>query len=139
MNNGKYVLLVEDNQDDVTLTKIAFKKAQIQNRLEVVWDGAEAMEYLFGKGRYANRDRSDKPAVILLDLKLPLVGGVQVLEAIYADINYGGVPVVVLTSSMEASDQRACNQFGVTEYLQKPNSLSKFMEILNDIKAKWLD
>ena len=138
MNNSKYVLLVEDNQDDVTLTKIAFKKAQIQNRLEVVWDGAEAMEYLFGNGRYANRDLSDKPAVILLDLKLPLVGGVQVLRAIRLDANTKDIPVIVLTSSMEASDQRACNQFGVTEYAQKPSSLPKFIEMLHHIKSGFL-
>jgi len=138
MINEKYVLLIEDNHDDVTLTQIAFRKAQITNRLDVVWDGVEAMEFLFCKGRYASRNVNDKPAVILLDLKLPLVSGVQVLKAVRGDNNYRDIPIVVLTSSMEASDQRACNHNGVTEYLQKPESLSKFIEIVQNIKSAFL-
>ena len=132
------MLLVEDNQDDVTLTKIAFKKAEVTNRLEVVCDGVEAMEYLFGSGRYTDRDLSNKPAVIMLDLKLPLFSGLQVLRAIRLDANTRDIPVIVLTSSMEASDQRACQHYGVTEYLQKPGSLSKFIEIICNIKSGFL-
>jgi two-component system response regulator len=138
MTNQKYVLLIEDNRDDVTLTELAFRKAQITNRLDVVWDGVEAMEFLFCTGRYVGRDLSNKPAVILLDLKLPLVSGVQLLKAVRADINYRDIPIVVLTSSMEASDQRACNRCGVTAYLQKPESLSKFIEIVQNIKSTFL-
>jgi two-component system response regulator len=138
MTNQKYVLLIEDNRDDVTLTELAFRKAQITNRLDVVWDGVEAMEFLFCTGRYVGRDLSNKPAVILLDLKLPLVSGVQLLKAVRADANYRDIPIVVLTSSMEASDQRACNRCGVTEYLQKPESLSKFIEIVQNIKSTFL-
>jgi two-component system response regulator len=139
MANEKYVLLIEDNPDDVTLTQIAFKRAQITNHLNVVWDGVEATEFLFGTGRYAGRDLMNKPAIILLDLKLPLLNGVQVLKAIRMDTNTKDIPVIVLTSSMEVSDQRACNHYGVTEYLQKPSSLSIFIEIVKNIKSRWLD
>jgi two-component system response regulator len=139
MKNEKYVLLIEDNPDDVTLTQVAFRKAQITNRLNVVWDGVEALEFLFGTGRYAGRDLSDKPAVILLDLKLPLLNGEQVLRAIRENVNTKDIPVIVLTSSMEASDQRACNHHGVTGYLQKPSNLSKFIEIVSHIKSSFLN
>jgi two-component system response regulator len=97
------------------------------------------MEFLFGTGRYAGRDLTNKPAVILLDLKLPLLNGVQVLKAIRENVNTKDIPVIVLTSSMETSDQRACNHCGVTEYLQKPGSLSKFIEIVAHIKSVFLD
>jgi two-component system response regulator len=139
VENEKYILLTEDNPDDVTLTRIAFRKAGVTNRLDVVWDGVEAMEFLFGTGRYAGRDLTNKPAVILLDLKLPLLNGVQVLKAIRENVNTKDIPVIVLTSSMETSDQRACNHCGVTEYLQKPGSLSKFIEIVAHIKSVFLD
>jgi two-component system response regulator len=139
VENEKYILLTEDNPDDVTLTRIAFRKAGLTNRLDVVWDGVEAMEFLFGTGRYAGRDLTNKPAVILLDLKLPLLNGVQVLKAIRENVNTKDIPVIVLTSSMETSDQRACNHCGVTEYLQKPGSLSKFIEIVAHIKSVFLD
>jgi two-component system response regulator len=138
MTNEKYVLLIEDNPDDVTLTQVAFRKAQITNRLDVVWDGVEAMEFLFCTGRYAGRNVSDEPAVILLDLKLPLVNGLQVLKAVRMDAQTRDIPVVVLTSSMEASDQKACHHNGVTEYLQKPDSLSKYIEIVKNIKSTFL-
>jgi two-component system response regulator len=138
MANENYVLLVEDNPDDVTLTRIAFRKAGVINRLDVVWDGVEATEYLFGNGRYADRDPVNKPSVILLDLKLPLLNGVQVLKAIRENVKTKDIPVIVLTSSMEASDQRACQHYGVTEYLQKPGSLSKFIEIVTHVKSVFL-
>ena len=139
MTTDKYVLLVEDNPDDVILTQIAFRKAEIADRLRVVSDGAEALEFLFCEGRYANSNAPHKPAIILLDIKLPLLNGIQVLQAIRADENFRDIPVMVLTSSMEASDQRVCNHLGITDYLQKPGSLSKFVEIIRDVKSEWLD
>ena len=104
----------------------------------MVWDGVEAMEFIFGTGRYAKRDLTDKPAVILLDLKLPLLNGLQVLKAIRENVNTKDIPVIVLTSSTEVSDQRACNHCGITEYLQKPSNLSKFIEIVKNIKSAFL-
>ena len=137
--NEKYVLLVEDNSDDVILTQVAFKKAQITNPLKVVRDGAEALEFIFCHGRYADRDPNNKPAVILLDLKLPQVDGLKVLEQIRADTNTLEIPVIVLTSSMEAQDQRTCYRLGVSDYLQKPTDFAKFLEIVEQIKSRWLD
>jgi two-component system, response regulator len=137
--NEKYVLLVEDSSDDVILTQLAFKKAQITNPLKVVWDGVEALEFIFCQGRYADRDPNNKPAVILLDLKLPQVDGLKVLKQIRADTNTLEIPVMVLTSSMEAQDQRACYRLGVSDYLQKPTDFTKFFEIVKQIKSEWLD
>ena len=137
--NEKYVLLVEDSPDDVVLTQLAFKKAQITNPLKVVWDGAEALEFIFCQGRYADRDPNNKPAVILLDLKLPQVDGFNVLKHIRADTNTMKIPVIVLTSSMEAQDQRACYRLGVSDYLQKPTDFAKFFGIVEQIKSRWLD
>src|ERR1019366_2677207 len=99
--NGVEILLVEDNPNDVKLTLHAFKKNNLSNRILVVRDGAEALEYLFCTGRYADRNTEDCPKVILLDLKLPLVDGVEVLRRIKADPRTQMIPVVVLTSSRE--------------------------------------
>jgi CheY-like chemotaxis protein len=137
--NEKYVLLVEDSSDDVILTQLAFKKAQITNPLKVVWDGIEALEFIFCQGRYADRDPNNKPAIILLDIKLPQVDGLKLLEQIRADTNTLEIPVIVLTSSMEAQDQRACYHLGVSDYLQKPTDFAKFFEIVKQIKSRWLD
>jgi two-component system response regulator len=139
MTTDKYVLPVEDNPDDVILTQVAFRKAEIANPLQVTADGVAAMDFLFCRGRYAGRDPNDKPALILLDIKLPLINGVQVFQAIHENTDTSNIPVIVLTSSMEASDQRICNHLGVTNYLQKPASLSKFIEIVRDMKFEWLD
>ena len=137
--NEKYVLLVEDNTDEVILTQLAFKKAQITNPLEVVRDGVEALEFIFCRGRYADRDPNNKPAVILLDVKLPQVDGLEVLEQIRADTSTLEIPVIALTSSMEVQDQRACYRLGVSDYLQKPTGFAKFFEIVEQIKSRWLD
>ena len=139
MTTDKYVLLVEDNPDDVILTQVAFRKAEIADLLRVAVDGVDAMDFLFRRGLYGGRDPDDKPALILLDIKLPLVNGVQVLRAIRENTNTRNIPVIVLTSSMEASDQRICNHLGVNNYLQKPGSLSKFIEIVRGWKSEWLD
>jgi len=104
MTTDKYVLPVEDNPDDVILTQVAFRKAEIANPLQVTADGVAAMDFLFCCGRYAGRDPNDKPALILFDIKLPRVNGVQVLQAIRENTNTRNIPVIVLTSSMEASD-----------------------------------
>jgi two-component system, response regulator len=139
MTNEKYVLLVEDNPDDVKLTMIAFKRAQIAASLVVVSDGVEALEFVFCSDRYADRNLNDKPTFILLDLKLPFVNGIQVLEQIRADIKTKDIPVIVLTSSLETQDQDACNRLGVSGYLQKPNNLTDFVDALRHFKAQWLD
>jgi two-component system, response regulator len=136
--NDKYVLLVEDNPDDVTLTEIAFKKSQITNKLVVVVDGQEALDFLFGHGQYAGRDPQDKPALVLLDLKLPLVSGMDVLKEMRADSLTSRIPVVVLTSSMEDNDQVESCKLGANDFIRKPTGFSHFVDIIQQIKVKWL-
>jgi two-component system, response regulator len=137
--NDKYVLLVEDNPDDVTLTEIAFKKGQIPNKLVVAVDGEEALDFLFCRGKHAGQDICEKPALVLLDLKLPLVSGLDVLKAIRADSRTSQIPVVVLTSSMEDNDRiESCN-LGANDFIRKPTGFSHFVEIIQRVKAKWLN
>lgn len=139
MANEKYALIVEDNPDDALLAKMAFKRAQIANPLFLVSDGVEALDFIFCLRQYANREPRDNPAFILLDLKLPLINGIQVLEQIRTNINTRDIPVVVLTSSLEPQDQSACRLLGVSDYLQKPNDLNEFVDIIRQFKARWLN
>jgi two-component system, response regulator len=132
----KYVLLVEDNPDDVVLTEIAFKKAQVTNQLVVATNGRQALHYLFSP---ANGEGKDKPGLILLDLKLPIVSGLDVLKEIKANQDTSQIPVIVLTSSSEEKDQTESYRLGACDYIRKPTSISKFIEIVKDIKVKCLE
>ncbi len=134
----KHILLVEDNPDDVELTLRAFKKNRIINCLHVVTDGAEALEYLFGTGKYAGRDTSHQPTVILLDLKLPKVDGLEVLKAIRADERTKLLPVVVLTSSKEEMDIMNVYTNGANSYIRKPVEFEKFIEAVGQLGLYWL-
>ena len=134
----KHILLVEDNPDDVELTLRAFKKNHIMNSLQVVTDGAEALEYLFGTGKYAGRDTSRQPTVILLDLKLPKVDGLEVLKAIRADERTKLLPVVVLTSSKEEMDIMNVYASGANSYIRKPVEFEKFIEAVGQLGLYWL-
>ena len=136
--NDKYVLLVEDNPDDVTLTEIAFKKGQVHNKLVVAVDGQEALDFLFCRGKHAGEDSCEKPALVLLDLKLPLVSGMDVLKAIRADARTSQIPVVILTSSMEDNDKTESCKLGANDFIRKPTGFSNFVEIIQQVKAKWL-
>jgi two-component system, response regulator len=136
--NDKFVLLVEDNEDDVTLTEMAFKKGQLTGKLVVVVDGREALDFLFYHGKYTNRTPAENPALILLDLKLPLVSGLDVLKEIRADKNTSQIPVVILTSSIEEKDQTDSYRLGANEFIIKPTGFSHFIEVIQQIKAKWL-
>ena len=138
--NGKYVLLVEDNPDDVTLTEMAFRRGKVTNPLVVVSDGQEALDFLDAKGKYSERNPGDKPALILLDLKLPLVSGLDVLKAIRAESRTSQIPtVVVLTSSLEEKDRTDSYKLGANDFIRKPPSYTDFVEVIQQIKAKWLD
>ncbi len=132
------ILLVEDNPNDVELTLHAFQAHKIGNRVHVVRDGAEALEFIFGTGRYAERDLNAHPKVILLDLKLPLVDGMDVLRRVKADPRTRSIPVVVLTSSHEEKDMVESYELGVNSYIVKPVDFGQFTESARTLGMYWL-
>jgi two-component system, response regulator len=135
----KYILLVEDNQDEVTLTEFAFKKANIDNKLVVASDGRRALDYLFALDSFSDTGPGDKPGLILLDLKLPVVSGLDVLKEIKASKDTTHIPVIMLTSSSEEKDQTESYRLGASDFISKPTGLIEFIAIVKQIKAKWLD
>lgn len=134
----KIILLVEDNPDDVALTLRALKRNNIANKVDVVTDGAEALDYLFGTGKYDGRDTTVAPAVVLLDLGLPKVGGLEVLRRIRADERSSLLPVVILTSSTEEQDRISGYKLGANSYIRKPVDFDKFTEAVRQLGLYWL-
>jgi len=134
----KVILLVEDNPDDEALTLRAFKKSNMLNEVVVARDGAEALDYLFATGAYAGRDTSVVPQLILLDLKLPKVNGLEVLERIRADERTRLVPVVLLTSSREEQDLIEGYSLGANSYIRKPVDFVQFTEVIRNVGMYWL-
>ncbi len=132
------ILLVEDNPDDEALTLRALKKKNIANEVVVARDGAEALDYLFAKGAFKDRDKSILPAVILLDLKLPKIDGLEVLKEIRADIRTKFLPVVVLTSSKEEQDLSISYSHGCNSYIRKPVDFDSFAEAIAHLGLYWL-
>jgi len=136
--SGKIILLVEDNPDDVELTLRALKKNNIANEVVVAGDGAEALEYLMAIGKYAGRAIADPPEVVLLDLKLPKLGGLEVLRAMRADPRTQMLPVVILTSSTEERDIIASYQLGANSYIRKPVDFDQFVDAIRQLGLYWL-
>ena len=136
--NDKTILLVEDNPDDEALTLRALKKNNILNPVTIVRDGAEALDYLFCQGAYAGRDARLQPAVILLDLKLPKIDGLEVLKRLRADARTRLLPVVILTSSKEEQDLASGYSLGANSYIRKPVDFTKFMEAVRQLGLYWL-
>jgi two-component system response regulator len=134
----KDILLVEDNPDDVELTRIAFAEAQLDSRLDVVRDGAEALDYLFARGAHAGRDPAKLPSIVLLDLNLPKVDGREVLQAIRADEATRSLPVVVLTTSTEPFDVDASYALGANSYIRKPVDFEQFVWAVKQVGLYWL-
>ena len=134
----KIILLVEDNPDDVTLTVRAFKKNDISNKVVVAKDGVEALDYLFGTGMYAGRDVKDMPVVVLLDLKLPKIDGLEVLRSIRQNEFTRLLPVVILTSSSEEQDVINGYKLGVNSYIRKPVDYNQFSEAIKYLGLYWL-
>lgn len=132
------ILLVEDNLDDVALTLRAFKKNNILNEVIVANDGVEALDYMFGTGKHAMRDIEDMPAIILLDLKLPRIGGLEVLKRLRADERTKMVPIVILTSSKEEQDLINGYKLGCNSYIQKPVDFEQFMDAVKQLGVYWL-
>ena len=137
MAEGVEILLVEDNPNDVELTLHVFRKNRISNRIHVVQDGAEALDFIFCTGAYAARHIEDWPRVILLDLKLPFVDGLEVLQRIKADPRTQAIPVVMLTSSREESDILRSYQLGVNSYIVKPVDFEQFNESVKNLGLYW--
>jgi two-component system response regulator len=135
---NKVILLVEDNPRDEALTLRALKKSNIVNEVIVARDGVEALDYLFGKGAYDGRDTSSKPQLILLDLKLPKLDGLEVLRSIRSDDRTKRLPVVIFTSSSEEEDMVKSYDLGANSYVRKPVDFDQFLEATRRLGLYWL-
>jgi two-component system response regulator len=136
--DNKIILLVEDNPDDEALTLRALKKNNISNHVIVARDGAEALDYLFGAGQYSGRDANLTPQVVLLDLKLPKVEGLEVLRRLRANESTKLLPVVILTSSNEEQDRINGYDSGANSYVRKPVDFNQFIEAVRQLGLYWL-
>ena len=136
--DGRTILLVEDNPDDVALTLRGLHKGNILNEVVVARDGVEALDYLFGEGEYSGRDLSEMPALILLDLNMPRLNGMDVLKRIRADNRTRLLRVVMLTSSVEENDLVGSYNLGANSYVRKPVDFGKFAEAVKELGLYWL-
>jgi CheY-like chemotaxis protein len=130
--NEKYILLAEDNDNDVVLTKRALKKCQLSYGLEVVSNGKQALDFL------SSRDLSDMPSIVLLDLKLPLVDGIEILQEIRANENTKLLPVIMLTASVDERDKKESLRLGANDFQCKPVNYDEFVQLIMQISSKWL-
>lgn len=138
MTNGMEILLVEDNPEDVEITLRAFRKYNLSNNIHVVRDGEEALECIFCTGRYADRSPDSNPRLILLDLKLPKVDGIEILQRCKSDPQTKGIPIVILTSSREERDLVDSYNLGVNSYVVKPVDFSQFTEAVRQLGLYWM-
>jgi two-component system response regulator len=135
--NGRSILLVEDNKDDVELTIIALSEAKITNPVVVATNGVEALDYLFGTGTHAGRDTAEQPVVVLLDIKLPLLNGIDVLRRMRQDDLTRRIPVVMLTSSTEQADIAETYDLGANSYVRKPVEFESFVTAARQLGLYW--
>jgi len=138
MNGAIEILLVEDNANDVELTLHALARNNLANKIHVVRDGEEAMDFLFCRGAFSGRTFDNPPKVVLLDLKLPKVDGLEILRAIKSDIRTRAMPVVVMTSSRQQRDMVESYHLGVNSYIQKPINFVEFQEVIRQLGYYWL-
>ncbi len=136
--NANYILLVDDNPDDVELTLRSLKKNHIANQVEVAHDGAEALDFIFAQGKHAKRNANDLPALVLLDLKLPKIDGLEVLRRLRADPRTKWLPIVILTSSKEDQDVAMSYKSGCNSYVRKPVGFNEFSEATRLLGLYWL-
>ncbi len=138
MNESVEIILVEDNPDDAMLTIRALKKNNLANRLTRLEDGAEALDFFFAEGKYKGRDMSIIPRVVLLDLKMPKINGIEVLQKLKSDNRTKHIPVVVLTSSAEDPDIITCYKLGVNSYIVKPLGFEAFTKKITELGLYWM-
>lgn len=138
IKSNRSILLVEDNPDDVELTILALKNHNILNKIDIARDGKEALDYLFRRGNFIERDPDDMPAVVLLDLKLPKVSGLEVLEQIRENKFTKYLPVVILTSSNEDQDIVSSYKLRANSYIRKPVDFHQFSKVVKDLGLYWL-
>jgi CheY-like chemotaxis protein len=139
MSEGAQILLVEDDPQDVELLLRALRNENVQGRIEVARDGEEALDYLFRRGPYGHRTAGEAPALVLLDLKLPKIGGLQVLREVKSSAECQSIPVVVLTSSGEQRDVAESYRLGVNGYIRKPVDIAEFRKAIRALTSYWLD
>jgi CheY-like chemotaxis protein len=137
-NQEVEILIVEDNPDDAELAIRALKKQNLANKVIHLTDGAEALDFIFGMGKFSNRNTNHLPRVILLDLKMPKIGGLEVLEKIKSDPRTKTIPVVVLTSSAEDPDIKKCYELGANSYIVKPVEFNNFSKTVADLGLYWM-
>jgi len=138
MEKNAHILLFEDNRMDIELTLDAFKEARLKNTIQVAQNGEEALDYLFGRGKYSDRETYPMPNLVLLDLKLPRVDGFEVLRQIKSAPILKRLPVVILTSSKEEGDRALSYDIGANSYLVKPVSFEGFLGVVRQIEGYWL-
>jgi CheY-like chemotaxis protein len=133
----KNILLVDDSPNDVTLIKAGLKEAHFGNEIIVAEDGEEALDFLYKRGKFTGYSE-EKPIFILLDIKLPLMNGIEVLKVIRADSSFKSVPIIMLTSSRDTHDLRECYDIGANSFVVKPVNIIDFMEVVKDIGQYWV-
>jgi two-component system response regulator len=138
MDSGVEILLVEDSLSDAELTIRALKKNNLANKLVHLEDGQEALDFIFAEGNYSQRNIGDTPKIIILDLKMPKINGIQVIQRIKSDERTKKIPVIVLTSSKEDPDIQECYLLGVNSYVVKPVQFEKFLQVVADLGLYWM-
>jgi CheY-like chemotaxis protein len=133
----KNILLVDDSANDVTLIKAGLREAHFGNEIIVAEDGEEALDFLYKRGKFAGHS-AEKPIFILLDIKLPLMNGIEVLKVIRADANFNNVPIIMLTSSRDSHDLQDCYDNGANSFVVKPVNINDFMEVVKDVGQYWV-
>ena len=138
MDSKPHILLVEDNNDDIELTMLAFQRSRIANRVDVVKDGEAALDYLVGRGDYQDNTSAPMPAVVLLDIQLPKLDGLEVLQQVRANERIRRVPIVMLTSSRQQEDLVRSYDLGANSFIRKPVEFDKFVDAIKQVEMYWL-
>ncbi|MBW4891241.1 response regulator [Mucilaginibacter sp. HMF5004] len=136
--NDIEILFAEDSADDALLTMRALKKSGFLNRVHHVKDGAEALDFMYCQGTYSKRNSQEKPKLILLDLKMPKISGMEVLEKLKTDPNFQSIPIIILTSSKEDPDIQKCYALGANSYIAKPVESDNFFQVIKEIGLYWM-